>query len=227
MASLLDLTGERYGRLTAISSTGVKKGTSMVWSFMCDCGNQVERASGEVRRGKTHSCGCLRSELSKAKMKSFQTLGTIASSTHRMTGAPEFISWDSMKQRCLNPDHKSFKDYGGRGVVICDRWIDSFDKFLADMGERPEGTTLDRVDTNGNYEPGNCRWATGKVQGNNKRSSRNITFMGLTRTLKQWADGAGISNKVLAYRLANGWDMKEALMTKTDHGNGWKRGVRT
>ena len=131
-----------------------------------------------------------------------------------------------MKQRCLNTGHKSYSDYGGRGIKICDSWIGSFENFLADMGERPEDTTLDRKNTNGNYEPDNCRWATATVQGNNKRSSRMITFGGLTRTLKQWADAAGISNKALAYRIDNGWDMKQALMTKTNHGNGWMRGVR-
>lgn len=150
----------------------------------------------------------------------------IERATHGMTKTPTWVSWDSMKQRCLNENHKSHKDYGGREITICERWLDSFENFFADMGERPKGTTLDRKDTNGNYEPGNCRWASSKVQGNNKRSSRNITFMGLTRTLKQWADASGISNKALAYRLANGWDMKEALMTKTNHGNGWARGVR-
>lgn len=222
----LDLTGQRYGRLTAVKDTGLKKNTNAVWIFLCDCGNQIERPSGSVRSGKTSSCGCLRSEQKSKHMKANAGVYNSERATHGMTGTPTFVSWDAMRQRCLNPNHKSFEDYGGRGILVCERWLDSFENFLEDMGERPQDTTLDRKDTNGNYEPGNCRWATSKTQSNNKRSSRYITFMGLTKTLKEWADAAGISNKTLAYRLANGWEMKEALVTKTDPSNGWKRGVR-
>jgi hypothetical protein len=143
-----------------------------------------------------------------------------------MTKTPTWISWDSMIQRCTNPRHKSFADYGGRGIVICDDWWD-FGRFLADMGERPKGTTLDRYpDLNGNYEPDNCRWATGKQQGNNRRSNVVLEFDGKKQTVAEWALELGIGPKTIGYRLRNGWTLEEALTMKVGHGNGWARGSR-
>jgi len=132
-----------------------------------------------------------------------------------------------MKQRCLNSNHKSYSDYGGRGIKICERWLESFENFLADMGVRPAGKTLERDEVNGNYEPGNCKWATYVEQGNNRRSNVVVEFEGREQTVAEWAREIGVSRSALGFRLRNGWNIKEALTMKINHGNGWARGVRT
>jgi hypothetical protein len=134
------------------------------------------------------------------------------------------MTWQSMKQRCLNPRHQAYANYGGRGITICDRWRHSFTTFLADMGPRPEGRTLDRVDNDGNYEPGNCRWATKSTQLSNRRpglrresstrsARRPATLDGVTRSLSQWAKSVGLSYCCVEKRLAKGWSIERALST--------------
>ena len=130
-----------------------------------------------------------------------------------------------MRQRCVNPNHKSYKYYGGRGIKVCDRWLESFESFLADMGEAPKGMSIERNDVGGNYEPSNCRWATMEDQSNNRRTNRFITHEGRTQTIAQWAEEIGMSRQALRYRLDNGWSIKEAFEMKLNHGNGWKREV--
>ena len=116
---------------------------------------------------------------------------------------PEYMCWSSMKQRCQNPKATVYKFYGARGITVCERWM-LFDDFLADMGPRPAGTTLDRIDSNGNYEPGNCRWANHIEQHNNTRRNRTITIGGRTQTIAQWAREAGLKRNTLRYRLEIG-----------------------
>lgn len=224
-AKALDITGHKYGRLIAISNTGRKCLRNYIWKFRCDCGKEVEIASGEVRRGKTVSCGCYRKEISSIHAKKIQSIGAKTNEKHLMSKTPTFVSWDSMKQRCLNDRHKSYKDYGGRGIKVCPEWINSFESFLSDMGARPKNSTLDRINTNGNYESTNCRWASGEEQANNKRSSKLIEFEGKLQTSVQWAREYGLCSKVLLYRLKNNWEIKKALMTKVNYGNNKKRRV--
>ena len=109
-----------------------------------------------------------------------------------------------MRARCRNPNDTSFRDYGGRGIRVCDRWED-FASFFEDMGERPEGMTIDRIDVNGHYEPGNCRWADDITQANNKRSNVRITRDGVSKTLQEWADATGIKRETIRWRLRQGW----------------------
>lgn len=126
---------------------------------------------------------------------------------------PTYISWRSMRRRCNQPTHHRWGNYGGRGIKICERWS-SFKNFLADMGERPDGTTLDRFPNNdGNYEPGNVRWATAIDQSNNRRTNRFLTFQGKTMTIVQWAKNLGMSRQGLGTRLQNGWTTEQALST--------------
>ncbi len=130
---------------------------------------------------------------------------------------PEWHSWRSMIQRCTNPNNKNFKHYGGRGITICDRWRFSFAAFWEDMGMRPGGTQLDRYPNNdGNYEPGNCRWATGSENSNNRRGNRIVTFQGISKTVSQWADHLQIDRRIIARRLRVGWPIGKALSVK-DH----------
>lgn len=152
----LDLLLVKHGRLLPIQESRIGKKRSYVCS--CDCGNLKNVAVNHLSQGKTVSCGCNKNE--KAALKSM---------THSMTGTPTYRSWQHMKDRCLNPKNNRFQIYGARGVSICERWKTSFENFLADMGERPIGKSLDRINPFGNYEPNNCRWATPKEQANNRR----------------------------------------------------------
>jgi hypothetical protein len=134
--------------------------------------------------------------------------------THGMKGTPVYKTWDSMKQRCFNQLNDDWKNYGGRGITVCTRWLDSFENFLEDMGERPHKHTLDRIDPNGNYEPNNCRWATMKEQANNRRNNVFVTAFGETKTIMQWIDDPRCQTKyndVFRWRLKRGWSSEKVI----------------
>src|SRR5215510_2760970 len=129
---------------------------------------------------------------------------------HGLTGTRVYKTWRSMKERCLNPKNPSYKCYGGRGIKICERWL-SFENFLADMGDKPLGLTLERKDNNGDYTPENCYWATAKEQARNRGTNRYLTYNGITKTLTEWAEEKGMSPAALARRLNAEWSLEEAL----------------
>ena len=151
----LNLTGHKFNKLTVISEAPSKKGKSF-WLCRCDCGQSKIVCLNNLRNRHTQSCGCLGYQNAK---------------THGMYGTPEHTVWVHMIQRCYNPRRWQYKYYGGRGIKVCERWLDGFKNFYADMGPRPIGMTLDRVDNDGNYTPLNCRWATDIEQRAN-RSNR-------------------------------------------------------
>lgn len=157
---IIDLTNQTFGRLTVLRSSGKSSIGEIMWLCECDCGNQITRPGSMLRRGQTKSCGCFRRER-------FFKHGHAHSSDQSRT----YHSWSGMRARCYYPKHKDFSNYGGRGIKVCERWND-FNNFLADMGERPHACTIDRIDSNGDYTPTNCRWATSSDQRKNQRRNQ-------------------------------------------------------
>lgn len=192
--------GTRFGLLTVIRRDGHLHGSS-AWLCQCACGNTHRVRYTSLRRGEIVSCGCRKKEVLNRR-------------THGMKRTPEWKAWDSAKQRTTNPNHKSYHDYGGRGISMCDRWRDNFEAFYADMGPRPTlKHSLDRYpDQNGDYEPGNCRWATWTEQANNKRNNRLLTVKGQTMTIPEWSRQTGLSQSCLLQRLRAGRSEDEMLL---------------
>lgn len=200
---LKDYAGVRFGRLIGVVliSRDLTPENNHLWEFVCDCGNHVERRIKNVRSGKTSSCGCLARELTVARNE-----------THGLTRQfpREYGLWKGMRDRCQRTGNRSYADYGGRGITVCPRWED-FARFMDDMGPCPNGLSIDRMDTNGNYEPGNCRWATATQQANNKRSNHVITYLGKSLTLQQWCDKFNLEASKVRYRLKRGWNLDRAF----------------
>lgn len=158
------MIGQRFDRLIVIAFHDRNPQTRKLrWLCQCDCGKTKLVFGNNLRRGNTKSCGCLQKEITVDR-------STKHGHTNKTAVSGTYHSWREMKSRCYNPKRKFYKHYGGRGITVCDRWLESFDNFLADMGERPNGKSIDRIDTNGNYEPNNCRWATQTQQIHNRRT---------------------------------------------------------
>jgi hypothetical protein len=203
---ILDRSGSRYGSLTVISLgrrvfRSSRHGYANYWKCLCDCGNEVEVYQSNLTSGNTSSCGCRSSRLTLHKRVT----------THGMSKTSTYTSWRAMKDRCYQETHKEYKRYGAIGITVCKRWRESFENFLKDMGERPEGRSLERLDSTKPYSPSNCVWATHEQQANNRRSNRLIKHKGETMTLSQWSKKTGIPAATIARRIDRGWNVKQAL----------------
>ena len=209
MSAFIDLTGQRFGRLTVIERAKdyvQPNGRHIVmWLCKCDCGNTCEVRSANLQRGATVSCGCFgKEQRAKANIK------------HHKTNTKIYGVWSGMVQRCTNPKTINYHNYGGRGITVCDEWLHDFRAFYdwAMANGYKDDLTIDRIDSNGNYEPSNCRWATRTEQNNNTRRNHFITYNGKTQTLAQWAKEYNIPYKRLCERINQShWNIEKALNT--------------
>lgn len=180
---MINLTGKKFGRWTVIRKSEIQTTANIQWSCVCECGKVGSVQSNQLIMRRSRSCGCLRREVTASRSKTHgNRLG------RRST--PEYTSWQGMKDRCHNPKQKRFKDYGARGITVCDRWRNDFAAFLEDMGPKPSpDLSLDRINNDGNYEPGNCRWATPKEQANNARARKPTALKDAIKAKQQPAAG--------------------------------------
>ncbi len=202
--------GDRYGRWTVAEGPSVPLPR---WRHavpvVCDCGTARMVVTGDLRRGHSRSCGCLSADTTRA----LTPVRLHPSRREKIGDTPERLAIKNARGRCYNQNDKRFSAYGGRGIGVCERWRgpDGTANFIADMGPRPAGTTLDRIDVNGNYEPGNCRWATAREQLQNLRATVRISHDGRTMTAEEWAAKTGISQRTLTARIRRGWDHSRAV----------------
>lgn len=194
----LDVTGQRFGSLCVLGVAGTNN-KNVYFHCKCDCGREKPILRQNLTSGRQFTCGCIRP----------QTM-------HGHGNTPEYHIWYGMLERCNNPEHIQFKNYGGRGILVCGEWSDDVAVFVRDMGPRPSPRhSVDRINNDGNYEPGNCRWATPKQQAKNKRLPKRadaVTYMGRTMSITQWALTVGLKPGTLHARLnRGGWSLEDAM----------------
>jgi hypothetical protein len=208
MGIIKDLTGQTFGRLTAIKIVGTSKDRHKIWLCECECGGTTEVGNSSLKSGNTKSCGCL--------IKENKAIGE-RNRTHGLSRGDNSLYniWRGIKKRCRLETDKDYPRYGAKGINITDEWFDSFEAFYRDMGERPsKDHSIDRIDNLKGYSKENCRWATRVEQQNNKNNNVLITFNGKTQTLAQWSVELGIKRKTLEIRLKNGWGIEKSFTTK-------------
>ena len=200
-----DLTGKRFGRLLVLRFVEVRTGCS-VFLCRCDCGAEIEAKGKNLNGGIVRSCGCLQRDIARK-------LSTTHGETKRGQHSSEYRCWHDIKRRCTGQLRPDWKHYGGRGIKVCERWFNSFENFLRDMGRKPSSKhTIERQDNDGDYCPENCTWSTRKVQANNRRANHFVEFMGERMTISQWAIKKGIKKQTLFNRLlTRRWKIDRAL----------------
>ena len=204
MPRKIDISGVRFGYLVASEAKPPINNVTM-WECRCDCGMVVTVATNSLRQGNTKSCGCRKSAMVSERMK-------VAMRTHGGTGTSMYRIWSTMWQRCTNPRNGKYPLYGARGITVCKAWED-FAVFKADMGPRPDDSyTLDRIDPNGNYEPGNVRWATQIEQQNNRRDNRRVVYGGESLTIAEIGRRTGVSPNLIRQRIdRDGFSVERAV----------------
>ena len=199
----VDISGKKYGRLTVVEFEQIRN-RHYYWRCLCECGKETVVDAGKLKNGHTQSCGCLLNEDRKTRfLKHGHTKGKIAS--------PEYSIWSSMISRCTVKTNKSYPRYGGRGISVCERWR-TFQNFLADMGARKNGQSLDRINNDGDYEPSNVRWSTPSEQARNKRNSLMFAYEGKSLPLATICEIVGVSYHTVWQRINRlGWSFKKSI----------------
>lgn len=196
MSPRREILGKRFGMLTAVEELAQDRGMRR-WRLQCDCGGERIALQKAFTWGGMRSCGC------DNKHKNIP---------HRLSKTPEYRAWINMKSRCYSASIPNFQDYGGRGIKVCARWLDSVEDFCADMGPRPSGAhSVDRINVNGDYEPGNCRWATDSEQRRNQRRNHLVEIDGRSMTLAEAVERSPVPYNTVLYRLKRGWPTAEAV----------------
>lgn len=203
MVALIDMSGQKYNRLTVHKYIG-----RSMWECICECGCIVKVSRSNLTSGQVQSCGCLAKDI-------LQTRNT----THGLSKSPEYKSWSLAKNRCFNQKAKDYPLYGGRGISMCQQWINSFECFIADMGYRPSPNhSLDRIDNDKGYEPANCRWVDKVTQAQNRRTTTMVTAFGETKSYRAWLDDPRCNvSKYITLRARiyeYGWSAEKAITTK-------------
>ncbi len=221
MPPRIDLRNKKFGMLTVLDMPDERQpdGRLKVWC-LCECGRKNLVCKKSLKNGNSYSCGCYR-------RRNLEIINKKHGYAVRGRFMTEYNSWTAMKQRCYYEKSNNYHNYGGRGITVCDRWINSFDNFISDMGLKPSNSySLDRIDNNGNYEPGNCRWATKQQQMSGRSTSHVIEYNGIKDTIQHWAKKFGINRSTLLARLNMGWSVEESLLRKVgksgNRRNVWK-----
>jgi len=198
---IANIKGQRFGRLVAREFVGIKDHKA-TWQCDCDCGKKVIVVGKSLRRGLSQSCGCLKNYLLVKR-----------STKHGMSHDRLYNIYLGMIKRCYNPKSRVYKHYGGRGITVCDEWLNSFIDFSkwAFKNGYQDDLEIDRIDHNGNYMPSNCRWADSFTQARNKRNNHLVTINGITKTLQEWSDEAEMDHKTLEHRIKSGWSSTDLL----------------
>lgn len=205
MRKVIDLTGKKYGRLTVIKHIGKDKYNNAIWKCKCSCGNIITIRGATLRNGKAQSCGCLRKEMTKQLAKN--------NIIHNMSNTRLYRVWQGMKSRCYYKQNNRYKDYGGRGIKVCNEWIHDFTAFYewAINNGYQDNLTIDRIDVDGNYELSNCRWITSRDQQRNKRTSNLYTINGETRCLSEWCEKLNLNYNTVSTRIHRNYTIEKAL----------------
>lgn len=216
--NIVDLSGKRFGRLIALEYVG-RKNNRTLWKCRCDCGNESIAGYSNLVNGIKRSCGCLEKEnLAYIQKHSCHRKSASREFEQTLSEHPLYGLWSSMLTRCYNKSRNSYKNYGGRGIKVCDRWLPEnkgFENFLNDMGSRPSPKhTIDRIDNDGNYCPENCRWATPRQQGSNKRTSIVLFYKGARVSALDVCDATGLKYQTLSHQLKRGYDINIIIENK-------------
>lgn len=213
MGKLIDLTGQRFGMLTVVGRAE-NQGKAVCWHCLCDCGKSINATTSNLRRGYIKSCGCQKAETLQQMRK-----------THGLSKTRLYSVWRAMKTRCYVNSDSSFPFYGGRGISVCEDWLNSFQSFYlwSISHGYVEGLSIDRIDDNGDYCPENCRWSTSQEQANNTRRNYNITYKSNTKTLAEWSRITGLGYHTIQDRLNAGWSIERALTEPVHKPSGNKK----
>lgn len=205
MRKVIDLTGKKYGRLTVIKHVGKDKHNNAIWECKCACGNIINIRGATLRTGRAKSCGCLHKEMTKQLAKN--------NITHNMSNTRLYRVWQNIKSRCYYKQNNRYKYYGGRGIKVCDEWLNNFKSFYdwSISNGYQDNLTIDRINVNSNYEPNNCRWVNQKTQQRNKRNNKTYTVNGETLCLSEWCEKLNLNYNTVSTRLHRNYTIEKAL----------------